>query len=56
MGKWIEQSSQKKYKWPINTWKMFNIFSHQENANQNYIEILPQSSQKGSHQANNNTW
>lgn len=35
-----ECTSQKKYKWPVNKRKkMFNIFIHQENKNQNYNEI-----------------
>jgi hypothetical protein len=34
--------------------KMFNIFSHQWNANQNYIEILSYISQNGYHQENEN--
>jgi hypothetical protein len=32
--------------------KVFNIFSHQGNANQNSTEILPHASQNGYHQEN----
>jgi hypothetical protein len=46
---WIE-SSQKKYNVQLVHEKMFNIFSYQENANKNYIEIPSHPSQNGYHQ------
>jgi hypothetical protein len=30
---WAGSAQKTKYKWQIGTLKMFNIFSHQENAN-----------------------
>jgi hypothetical protein len=45
MSKQIEQK--KKYKWLINTWRNFNIFSHKRNANQNNLEIPSQPSESG---------
>jgi hypothetical protein len=36
---WTEPFQKKKYKWLKNIWKIFNIFSNQVDANQNYIEI-----------------
>jgi hypothetical protein len=46
---WTDNSQKNKYKWTINKWKKFNIFSHKEKANKNYIEILFHSSQKNYH-------
>jgi hypothetical protein len=54
MGEWIEQTvlkkeskNAKKY-----TKKVFNILSHQGNANQNYIEISFHPCHSGYHQEN----
>jgi hypothetical protein len=49
---WIDNTERKKYKWPINTWKILNIFSHQRNVIQNHIEIPSHPSQNGYHQQN----
>jgi hypothetical protein len=40
------------YKCPVNI-RMFNIFTYQGNANQNYIEIVSHPNQNGYHQNNN---
>jgi hypothetical protein len=32
-------TTQKKYQWSINTWKILNIFNHYKFANQNYSAI-----------------
>jgi hypothetical protein len=52
-NKWANEVNnfpKKKFKWPVNTWKMgktFNIFSHQRNTTQNYNEIPSHPSQNG---------
>jgi hypothetical protein len=54
-SKWANELNSfqiKKYKWPINTWKMFNILSYQKNAYKNYTEIPSHPSQNGWHQEN----
>lgn len=38
---YVNSSQKPEYKCPVNTWKMFNILSHQRNANDNYFEIPP---------------
>jgi hypothetical protein len=49
---WTEPFQKKKYKWLKNIWKIFNIFSNQVDANQNYIEIPSYSSLNVFHQEN----
>jgi hypothetical protein len=54
-NKWVHKLNifqKKKYKWPINTWKMFKICSHKGNANLNYIEVPSNPSHNGYHQEN----
>jgi hypothetical protein len=38
---WIDNSQKKKYKCPINIWKILNIISYKGDTNQNCIEIPP---------------
>jgi hypothetical protein len=44
--------SKKKYKWPIKTWKVFNVFNHQGNVNQNDIEAQSLTNQNNHNQEN----
>jgi hypothetical protein len=52
MGKFIEQSSQKTYKWPKIHEEMLSILCHKGNANQNYFEISSHASQNDCHPEN----
>ena len=47
----IDISPKKTYKSPTDTWKMLNMDAHYwRNANQNYNEVSPHTSQNGHHQ------
>jgi hypothetical protein len=50
-----ELNSFQKYKWLINTQKIFNIFNHQGYANPNYIDIPSHPSQNGCHEGKQRT-
>lgn len=51
----INETLKEKYKWPISIQKMFNICRHEENTNQNYIDIPNHPSIDGYHQNTNNS-
>ena len=49
---WIDFSPGKIYGWPMGTWKkkILNMTNYERNANQNYSEVGPHTSQNGQHQ------